>query len=237
MSLERVRGLCAHTLLRHNSAPSALTSLIRVSTSRAVCPRCLRPQSACICALAQPVPTDTQVLILQHPQEVHEAKGTARLLHLSLTASQLVVAETFDEAELQRWLHQPWRAGDAQRQAVLLYPQTPDQPSGIFAPEDQRARAMPLRLVVIDGTWRKSRKMLYANQLLAQLPRLALTDTGPAAYTIRKAQRAGQLSTMEAATHALQALEGWPTHAWQLQALQQSFSGLIAQHQRLRAPR
>lgn len=207
-----------------------------MSTSRAVCPQCLRPQSACICALAQPVPTDTQVLILQHPLEVHEAKGTARLLHLSLPSSQLVVAETYDEAELQRWLHQPWGASDAPRQAVLLYPQTPGEPVASFSPEDPQARATPLRLVVIDGTWRKSRKILYANPLLAQLPRLALTDTGPAAYTIRKAQREGQLSTMEATTHALQALEGWPAQAWQLQALQQSFAGLIAHHQRLRAP-
>ncbi|WP_395024869.1 tRNA-uridine aminocarboxypropyltransferase [Comamonas odontotermitis] len=227
----------AHTRLRHNSAPAVLTSLIRVSTRRAVCPRCLRPRSACICALAPSVPTDTQVLILQHPLEVHEAKGTARLLHLSLPASQLVVAETFDEAELQRWLHQPWGANDAPRQAVLLYPQTPGEPVASFSPENPQARAMPLRLVVIDGTWRKSRKMLYANPLLAQLPRLALTDTEPAAYTIRKAQQEGQLSTMEAATHALQALEGWPAQAWQLQALQQSFAGLIAQHLRLRAPR
>ena len=31
-----------------------------------------------------------------------------------------------------------------------------------------------LRLIVLDGTWRKSRKMLYRNPLLQQLPRLSL---------------------------------------------------------------
>lgn len=76
--------------------------------------------------------------------------------------------------------------------------------------------------------------MLYANPLLPQLPRLALTDTGPAGYRIRKAPRAGQLSTLEAGALALQHLEAWPDDAPPLQALQQSFDGLIAQYERLR---
>jgi DTW domain. len=40
----------------------------------------------------------TEVLILQHPLEVHEAKGTARLLHLSLPHSRMVTGERFDAA-------------------------------------------------------------------------------------------------------------------------------------------
>jgi DTW domain-containing protein YfiP len=76
--------------------------------------------------------------------------------------------------------------------------------------------------------------MLYANPLLGELPRLALTDTVPAGYRIRKAPRAGQLSTLEAAALALQQLEAWPGGAPPLQALQQSFDGLIAQYERLR---
>lgn len=201
-----------------------------------MCPVCLRPQSACICALAQPVQARTQVLILQHPQEVQEAKGTARLLHLCLPTSRLEVGEVFAPLHLQQWLHSPWHCADEPHQTLLLYPQTPDQPASLtLAAEPGTGNlALPRRLVVLDGTWRKSRKMLYANPLLAQLPRLALTDTGPAGYTIRKAQRSGQLSTLEAAAFALQALEAWPAGAPPLQALQQSFEGLLAQYQRLR---
>lgn len=199
-----------------------------------MCPVCLRPQSACICALAQPVLAATQVLILQHPLELQEAKGTARLLHLCLAGSRLEVGEAFDPQQLQQWLYDAWPGAEAAQQTLLLYPQTPDQPAALSALTECDAPVSVRRLVLLDGTWRKSRKMLYANPLLAQLPRLALTDTGPAGYRIRKAPRAGQLSTLEAGALALQALEGWAQDAPPLQALQQSFAGLIAQHERLR---
>lgn len=202
---------------------------------RLQCPRCHRPQSACICALAQPLQAATQVLILQHPLELQEAKGTARLLHLCLPGSRLEVGEAFAPQQLQQWLYGAWPGAEAPQQTILLYPQTPDQPAALAALTDGDAPAPVRRLVLIDGTWRKSRKMLYANPLLVQLPRLALTDTGPAGYRIRKAPRAGQLSTLEAAALALQALEAWPDGAPPLQALQQSFDGLIAQYERLRA--
>ena len=202
---------------------------------RLQCPRCYRPQSACICALAQPLQAATQVLILQHPLELQEAKGTARLLHLCLPGSRLEVGEAFEPQLLQQWLYGAWPGAEAPQHTMLLYPQTPDQPVALTALTDDDAPAPVRRLVLIDGTWRKSRKMLYANPLLAQLPRLALTDTGPAGYRIRKAPRTGQLSTLEAAALALQALEAWPDGAPPLQALQQSFDSLIAQYERLRS--
>ena len=65
---------------------------------RPVCPRCQRPAAACICAAVRPVAHQVQVLILMHPLEQHQAKGTARLLHLCLTGSRIVVGETFGDA-------------------------------------------------------------------------------------------------------------------------------------------
>ena len=64
-----------------------------------------------------------------------------------------------------------------------------------------------VRLVVIDGSWRKSRKMLYLNPVLQQLPRLPLQNLPAGHYTIRKAHKPGQLSTLEASCAALQQLE------------------------------
>lgn len=211
-----------------------------MTTTRLRCSQCLRAQSTCICALAQPVQSDVQVLILQHPMEVHEAKGTARLLHLCLGASSRIeVGEAFAPEQLHTLLHTPWKAGNATRQAVLLYPandatdaasiQTaPQVPSSGIAPQQ-------LRLVVIDGTWRKSRKMLYANPLLQALPRLALDDVAPGQYQIRKAHRADQLSTMEAVAQALAQLERWAPDAPQATALQHSFNALIQSQLALQA--
>ena len=57
-------------------------------TKRLACMTCVRPQSACICQWITPVTHAVEVLILQHPLEVDNAKGSARLLRLSLPLLQ-----------------------------------------------------------------------------------------------------------------------------------------------------
>lgn len=179
------------------------------------CATCLRAQSACICHLVRPLASRAAVLILQHPLEVHNAKNSARLLHLCLPASRLAVGEVFEPDALSALLHEDGR------RPLLLYPQTPgDAALGLAAPPALApallAHPESLRLVVLDGTWRKSRKMLYLNPLLQRLPRLALSDVPPSAYRIRKAHAAHQLSTLEAAALALDQLEGEPGHCTRL---------------------
>ena len=68
---------------------------------RAMCERCLRAQRSCICRWIWPLAPAAQVLILQHPLEVAQAKGSGRLLHLSLTGSVLEHGEQFDEEALR----------------------------------------------------------------------------------------------------------------------------------------
>lgn len=167
----------------------------------------MRPRRTCICAWITPTAHAVQVLILQHPLEVDQAKGSARLLQLSLSGSRLEVGEVFAEPVLQALL-QPPSGG----RTVLLYPDTTeDQSLQLAAPPlldpELPPEAEKILLVVLDGTWRKSRKMLYLNPLLQQLPRLALHDVPASRYLIRKAHRPGQLSTLEAACHALMQLE------------------------------
>lgn len=200
--------------------------------ARARCAQCLRPERTCLCPLVQPVPHAVQLLVLQHPEEELQAKGTGRLLHLCLPASRLQVGETFEAVTLQVLLHGPWQAGDAPRQPVLLYPQTPHGgPLGLDAPSPwPRPAPGPggLRLIVLDATWRKSRKMLYLNPLLQSLPRLALDDLPPSGYgALRKAHAPGQLSTLEAAACALERLDpAGPS----LQPLHEALQGLLSLH-------
>ena len=172
------------------------------------CPTCLRPHSACICAWVTPLAHQAEVLILQHPLEVDHAKGSARLLHLSLPHSKLVVGEVFDDTVLRGLLTAPWQAAaGAAPRAVLLYPETDDGTSASLDPAWLHHPAL-IRLVVLDGTWRKSRKMLHQNPLLQQLPRLALHDLPASHYHVRQAHRPNQRSTLEATCAALAQLEG-----------------------------
>ena len=176
---------------------------------------------------------EVQVLILQHPLELDNAKGSARLLHLSLPRSQMVTGEIFDKKAL----------ACPARQDILLYPGTPldlaqghllSQPTclnplaphmriadGALLPDPTR-----LRLIVLDGTWRKSRKMLHLNPWLGQLPRLSLQGLPVSNYRIRKAHGPHQLSTLEASCAALMRLEARPEKFWPMLA---GFDGFVAQ--------
>lgn len=186
------------------------------------CPTCLRPHSACICAWVTPLAHQVEVLILQHPLEVEHAKGSARLLHLSLPHSRMVTGEVFSEAALHDLLTAPWQDTPAPRQPVLLYPETSDNPSS--ARELEPLLPTQIRLVVLDGTWRKSRKMLHQNPLLQQLPRLALHDLPASHYHVRQAHRPDQRSTLEATCAALAQLEG---DAERFVPLLAAFDGLV----------
>lgn len=201
-------------------------------STRARCAQCLRPARTCLCALVRPVPHRVQLLVLQHPEEELQAKGTGRLLHLCLPASRLAVGEAFDTAMLQTLLHAPWQAGDTPRQPLLLYPDTPHGDQLGLAPAAPWPDPAPppegWRLVVLDATWRKSRKMLYLNPSLQSLPRLALSDLPPSRYgALRKAHAPGQLSTLEAAACALAQLDA---QGPSLQPLHHAFEGLLALH-------
>ncbi|WP_439879291.1 tRNA-uridine aminocarboxypropyltransferase [Pseudomonas prosekii] len=161
---------------------------------RVHCPRCLRPQTHCLCPLIPRLDSRTRVLLLQHPSEVNHALNTARLAALGLTNAELIVGEVFED--LPSLLNRPGY------QARLLFPADDAQPLQAYA-----ENALPLLLVVPDGTWRKARKMLHLNPLLAALPRVTLAGGGVSRYRLRKAPEPGALSTVEAIVQALQVLE------------------------------
>ncbi|WP_350569469.1 DTW domain-containing protein [Pseudomonas sp. H26/SER47-MNA-CIBAN-0231] len=183
--------------------------------SRAQCPRCLRPQTHCLCPLIPHLDSRTRVLVLQHPSEVSHALNTARLAALGLSNAELIVGEVFED--LPKLLNRPGY------QARLLFPAEDAQPLQAYAPNDQ-----PMLLVVPDGTWRKARKMLHLNPLLAVLPRVTLTEGGVSRYRLRKAPGPGALSTIEAIVQALETLEAPTTFAPLLKPFEALIEGQIA---------
>jgi DTW domain-containing protein YfiP len=133
------------------------------------------------------------VLILQHPEEASQAKNTGLLLSRCLTRVQLVVGDQLPPPAPTTGM-------------VLLYPDfTPDASQAAPAPWPAEGAQT---LVVLDATWRKSRRMMHLNPWLAALPRLSLTATPPSRYAIRRAHDADQRSTLEACALALTQLDG-----------------------------
>lgn len=160
------------------------------------CSRCRRPASHCLCALIPDLPSRTEVLVLQHPDEVDHALNTANLAVLGLRNATLWVGEVFEA--LPDWLAKP-----GYRPCLLFPGEQACAINALGADEDRR----PVRLVVPDGTWRKARKLLYLNPALQALPRVTLLDAPPSRYRLRKAPMEGSLSTLEAIVEVLNVLE------------------------------
>jgi DTW domain-containing protein YfiP len=108
-------------------------------------------------------------------------------------------------------------------QACVLFPADDAQPLEAYLREGCEGESASMLLVVPDGTWRKARKLLHLNPLLAALPRVTLAHTEPSRYRLRKAPGPGALSTVEAIVQALQTLEAPKT----FEALLRPFEALI----------
>jgi len=168
------------------------------------------------------VANDVELLILQHPKEVHHAKNSAPLLRLGLRHCRVWVGEYFDQAVLQ-----PPHA--APKHSVLLYPRASSYGATTHGPAQDtwaHTECSHLRLIVLDGTWRNSRSLLHRNPWLQALPRFSLDDAPASRYLIRKAHQPGQLCTLEASCLALGQLEGDPA---KYQPMLEGFDGFVAQ--------
>ncbi len=179
--------------------------------TRPRCGACRRPLPTCLCAWVRPTAHSVEVLLLQHPDEAGQAKGSLTLLQRSLQQAEVHVGVT---------LGRPADAG-AEGRTVLLYPVTESAPGPLA---DRSLR--PQRLVVLDATWRKSLRMLHLDPALQALPRWPLLAPPPTRYApLRKAARPGQLSTLEATCLALADIEG---DAAPYEPLLAAFEGWVA---------
>ncbi|AAZ28330.1 tRNA-uridine aminocarboxypropyltransferase [Colwellia psychrerythraea] len=188
--------------------------------SRTLCLGCQRPQKACICTFIADIPNDIHVVVLQHPSEVSQTKGTVALLAKSLQSCQVIVGENFDEEACFLKLME-------QYQLVLLYPgekaQTLNQNFVAQLTHLDKSNeniedatqfktkldAKPLGLIILDGTWKKAYRMFMLSTKLQQLPQVCLPDylANAGQYLIRKVAKKNALSSLEASCYALALLE------------------------------
>ena len=168
--------------------------------SRSYCNVCQRPQVSCICHLICPTKNDTHVVILQHPSEVKQSKGTVTLLSQSLVSCQVLIAEDFSEhQEFLRIL------ADYKGQIALVYP---SEQAEIIKQNDEHNLSDNIKCVILlDGTWKKAYRIYMINEVLQKIPHRVLPDNIKGQYQIRKTQKQGALSTLEACCYSLALME------------------------------
>ncbi len=127
------------------------------------------------------------------------AIGTAKLAHMCLPNSELVIGvRVDDDPRVRACLADPSRA------PLLLYPGDAATPLEAFADDTPRT------LVVLDGTWPQSKKLLRENPRLASLPRASFVPPAPSEYRIRREPKDNYVSTLESVAYALGVLEQEP---------------------------
>lgn len=181
--------------------------------SRVLCPTCQRPEKACICAFAVSIDNHINVIVLQHPSEVKQSKGTVSLLQQSLSNCQVIVGESFNQCQLLT--ERLSQYGD---NVVLLYPSEQalalDFSSSNISKKSAEKDISPLSevkcIIILDGTWKKAYRMFMLNTFLHQLKHVALPEGISSLYQIRKTKKENALSSLEACCHALARLENAP---------------------------
>ncbi|HAB39801.1 MAG TPA: hypothetical protein DCS33_05455 [Gammaproteobacteria bacterium] len=162
---------------------------------RADCPRCAYPQQSCICSAINETSYHTQIVVLQHPSEVKHAKNTARLISLVAPKTETVVGENPEDfrAVRSRLLSNP--------NSVILFP------TATSIALDRGMEAMPIdTLVIIDGTWRKAKKIWLSNPWLHGMRVCHLNSPISSKYHIRSSRQPDGLASIEAAASALSQL-------------------------------
>ncbi|NIY91864.1 tRNA-uridine aminocarboxypropyltransferase [Vibrio diazotrophicus] len=162
------------------------------------CSQCGKARKACICDNIVALDSQVELIILQHLTEEHRPMGTARILSLSLANSRLLVGEDFREhSDLNQLLAEP----DVQH--FVLYPNDVSQSAADVAlPVEKK-----IRIILLDGTWKKAFKMWQLNTQLHRLPCLHLPEDLKGNYRIRKAPSENALSTVEAGFHVLSLMQ------------------------------
>ncbi|NQY37637.1 MAG: DTW domain-containing protein [Alteromonadaceae bacterium] len=169
--------------------------------SRLMCDRCLRPEVACICDFIVQVKNEIPIVVLQHPTEVKQSKGTLTLLAQSLTDCRIIVGEDFsNNSELNKILS---HYGE---RAYLLYPHQLSQ--SIDKLELSKTTRSEHCLILLDATWKKAYRMFMLSINLQKMNKLELPQGIVGNYKIRKTSKDNALSTLEACCHALILLEG-----------------------------
>lgn len=156
------------------------------------CKVCRVRESHCLCALVPKVANRTRVLVLRHHHEEPKTTNSARIAALALEKIDIVKWVPRFPPDMDHLLAD-------KGQAWVLYP---------GGGSGELAQHRPDTLVVLDGTWKQSRKMLHHHPPLLSLPRWGLPGPAPAVLRLRASADPHARSTLEAIASALFILDG-----------------------------
>ena len=183
---------------------------------RKLCESCGRPLNVCLCEQLVNLHAPCRLVILQHPSELKQALATVPILKLCLSPLDVFVGEDFsDHAELHELIA-------THERVAVLYPGDKAQTWQVDQPEIQAEEPLDM-LIVIDGTWRKAKRIWLCNEFLQSLPTVLLAGGPEGQYQVRSTSVEGGLSTLEAVAQAC----NYMSNGKQFDGLYQPFKAMI----------
>lgn len=165
-------------------------------SKRTICSECEYIISRCLCDTIKSINNSTHVIILQHQSETKHALNTTHILRKCLTNITILIGENFSQNQELNSIIENFGPSIG-----LIFPTSKAQLLN-------KVSAKPLtHLILIDGTWKKSRKIYMSSPNLHSLMTFSLQTTVPSTYRIRSSDFPNSLSTLEATIHALSLTE------------------------------
>jgi DTW domain-containing protein YfiP len=167
---------------------------------RSICPHCDFLTSRCLCDTLKLIDNRTHIIILQHPTETKHPLNTVQILKKSFKQISLFIGEDFThQLEINDLLN------NTNNHCLLLYAGKTQPP--ITASKDEYLKQTITHLFLLDGTWRKAKRIFLTSQNLQKMNILSLSPSETSNYRIRKAPTHESLSTLEATLMALSIIE------------------------------
>jgi len=179
------------------------------------CSNCLKATRLCVCSSISPIQTRSKVLILQHPQEPDVELGTARIAHLSLPNSKLVIGLSWpnlkkawgEECNPKEWLAiylGSAKVAPTKGEVLVCLSQ-----KGLVKTDSKEILKGIKGIVLLDGTWSQAKTIWWRNAWLTKLQRAVLLPPSPSLYgKLRREPKRESLSTIESIGYCLAELEG-----------------------------
>ena len=164
----------------------------------------------CVCAAIPHLSLPTRVVFLIAHRELRAPTNTGRLASQALHNS-IILPHGLPDVR-----HSVAEHLMPEHETYVLYP---DPEARVLLPDFVAQREQPINLIVPDGNWRQTVKMIRRDPFLRALPTVTLAPGPQSSYRVRHETKAGGLATIEAVARALGVLEG--------PAVQQALEGVF----------
>lgn len=165
------------------------------------CDGCGLVPAACACGQLPRVDNSNAITLLAHVRELRKPSNTGRLAVKMLSNARLIARGGPDEVE--------GRAAEASldeldpSRTLLLFPREDARP----LEEVATTLSSPVQLLIPDGTWSQTRRLVRRHTALQRLPAVTVSSRSTR-YLLRRGSVPGLSCTLEAIARALGTLEG-----------------------------